>query len=174
MKRTPRPPKSIDLSPIYNMNFKSSTKLTEMGLKHELVDRNKKKQQCFSGYEEGIFVPHYVQLKMLIKMIGSLGEEAEKFAGYQLLRYRSNKAIQSNNIDLTIVAKEAENSWKKLCQLASARSSNWKLSRNTCKKAKCPPLGKQQTRSSMNRVRLPSISARLYTSKTMPTPLSQQ
>jgi hypothetical protein len=81
---------------------------------------------------------------MLInKMIGGLGEKAEKFAGYQLLRYRSNKATQLNNIDLTIVAKEAENNWKKLCQLASARPHNHKLSSKICKKAKCPPLGKQ-------------------------------
>jgi hypothetical protein len=47
MKRTCHPPKPGDLGPIYNMKFKSSTNLTEMGLKHELVDRNKKEQQRF-------------------------------------------------------------------------------------------------------------------------------
>ncbi len=120
------------------------------------------------------FVPNYVQVKMLIQMIRGPGEDAEKFAGYQLLRYKRNKAIQVNNIDLTIVAKEAENNWKKLYQLASARSHNWKLSSKTRKKAEFPPFGKQQTGSSMNGVRLPSTSAMLYTSNTMPTPLSQK
>jgi hypothetical protein len=45
---------------------------------------------------------------MLMNATRNCIEVDDKCAGFQLLRYRTNKAIQSSSTDLTVVGKQAE------------------------------------------------------------------
>jgi hypothetical protein len=123
-KRTHRPPKPSDLCPIYDIHFKSTMKLTQIGLKHEPVTNGKRKRGRASVPEQLVFEPNYVRVAMLLKSAAQNNESGEKCAGLQLLKYRSNKAIQSNKTDLTIIGTQAETDWRELKQLTRARRQN--------------------------------------------------
>jgi hypothetical protein len=68
-KKTHLPPKPSNWCPIYNRPFKSTMKLTVIGLKHEQIAKDSGKKQKLHKLlpEQLLFDPNYVQVLMLIK-----------------------------------------------------------------------------------------------------------
>ncbi len=73
----------------------------------------------------------YVKVTLLMNATRSYSEICDKCAGFQLLRYRSIKAIKSSSIDLTIVGKQAEDDLQ-LKQLTVSRSQNVNVTSTRC------------------------------------------
>ena len=122
-KRTHLPPKPSDLCPIYKLPFQSTTKLLQIGLKHESISTESTKNTIpQSSKERGLFEPNYVIVSLLINASGCDIDELYKCAGYKLLRYRSDNNTKLSVKDIRLLTTEVENNWKLLKQLSKKRS----------------------------------------------------
>jgi hypothetical protein len=75
----------------------------EIGLKHKSISKNKsrvKKTSCDSSPKHELFHPYYVKVSLLMNASESNNDQLYLCAGFQLLRYRSNEAKKSLNMDI--------------------------------------------------------------------------
>jgi hypothetical protein len=81
---------------------------------------------------------------MLTKAARGIHEAGDKCAGFQLFKYKSNKRIQSNNINLTFVGKQTQDNWQQLKQLSLSRSFPKNMSSAPRPNTECCRLSKQR------------------------------
>jgi hypothetical protein len=81
---------------------------------------------------------------MLMKATIGSHKAGDMCAGFQLLKYRSNKSIQSNHMDLTLVGKQTEDNWQQLKQLSLSRSISKNVSSTPCENTECCRLLKRR------------------------------
>ena len=127
-KRTHIPPKPSDLCPIYKLPLQSTTKLLEIGLKHETNSNEKRSiHSTVDSHEHALFEPNYVQVSLLMNASGCNDtEDLYECAGFQLLRYRANdtETKLSGSLDIGTLTTKVENDWKELRRLSRKRSHN--------------------------------------------------
>lgn len=137
-KRTHLPPKPSNLCPIYKIPFKSTTKLLEIGLKHESVTTTATIDTFNTNIpgctEASLFEPNYVGVSLLMNASGCNSDELYEYAGFQLLRHRAENTTVSGN-EICILKSQAESNWKRLKQLSKKRSHN--INTGTQPRQKC-------------------------------------
>ena len=127
-KRTHLPPKPSDLCPIYNIPFKSTTKLLQIGLKHEPIENETTSNTAREGSDEfGLSEPNYVNVSLLMNASGCSSDELYECTGFKLLRYRADDTNISLK-QLSALTTQAQTKWKELQQLSKKRSLNMNVS----------------------------------------------
>ena len=113
-KRTHLPPKPSDLCPMYQIPFKSTTKMLQIGLKHEPNSTGTSSTtNTIRQRAHDLFEPDYLKVSLLMNASGCDIDELYECAGFQLLKYRADNTTVSVK-EMHALTTTAENDWKQL------------------------------------------------------------